>query len=131
MAEVQPKIEYENEGEGFGTIELSRPVEYEKGENARRNAPRDTVQIRNLPSFLKDKFKAAAENIYQENSLARTLDHYTGQMEGWGVLDAGPLAELKALAKQANQARSQKERQEVYKKTVELLGTFRTYKRGK
>ena len=115
-----------SEGEGHEPTEIRRPPAYD---TPRRNSAIDTVKIRDWPMYAMDQLKSAASNFYDSGGMGEVLDNLIGHAQGSGMVDSATIKKLESLSAEAHRARTKKDRNEIYTKAVEVLGSLRTSKR--
>ncbi len=111
------------EGKGYEEIRITRDDVFgdlEKG----WDPGFDTLQVREIPQFLLDKFSFAA----QSGHLPRTYGHYLTVLEKAGCLDDRTLSALKKYRPEVEKAGSLKQQIEVLKPLIEYLGQLQMKK---
>jgi len=111
------------EGKGYEQIRVPRDDVF--GDREKGWHPGyDTLQIREIPQFLLDKFSFAAEGGH----LPRTYGHFLNELEKVGCLDDRTLSALKKYRPEVEKATTQKAQAEALKPLIEYLGQLQMKK---
>lgn len=112
-------------GKGYDPVELERENRYPaKGSlYPKVSSGHDSVQIRHIPNFLRERLETAVEM----GSLSQTLSHYIGQLEQ--AVDARTLRDLKNFQKEAEASGDHEDQKQVLKNITKYLRGMKMQKR--